>query len=58
MFLGPPDRRREPLHVLPMAVALVLAAFLGAASGLIWQSAAPGESAEQVEDDDEGDEEA
>lgn len=59
MFLGSPDRRREPLHALPMAAALVLAAFLGAASGLIWQLAGPGESAEQDEDDsDEGEEDA
>ena len=39
MPLGPSGRRNEPLHVVPMALALVLAAFLGAALGLVWQSA-------------------
>ncbi len=39
MPLGPPSRRNEPLYVIPMALALVLAAFLGAALGLVWQSA-------------------
>ena len=39
MALGPPGRRNEPLYVMPMALALVLAAFLGAALGLVWQSA-------------------
>ena len=38
MSLGPSGRRNEPLHVGWMALALVLAAFLGAALGLIWQS--------------------
>ena len=38
MSLGPPNRRTEPLYVIPMALALVLAAFLGAALGLVWQS--------------------
>ena len=36
MALGPPGRRNEPLHVGIMALALVLAAFLGAALGLVW----------------------
>lgn len=39
MTLGPPSRRAEPLYAIPMALALVLAAFLGAALGLVWQSA-------------------
>ena len=39
MTLGSPNRRNEPLHVVWMALALVLAAFLGAALGLVWQSA-------------------
>ena len=38
MALGPSGRRNEPLHVIPMALALVLAAFLGAALGVVWQS--------------------
>ena len=38
MSLGPPGRRKEPLHVFWMAVALVLAAILGAALGLIWHA--------------------
>ena len=39
MSLGQSNRRTEPLYVIPMALALVLAAFLGAALGLVWQSA-------------------
>ena len=45
MALGPPGRRNEPLYVVPMALALVLAAFLGAALGLVWQSAGFGADA-------------
>jgi hypothetical protein len=37
MPLGPPSRRTEPLYVIPMALALVLAAALGGAAGVIWQ---------------------
>ncbi len=49
MALVPSGRRREPLYIIPMALALVLAAFLGGALGLVWQAAgfggdAPGES--------------
>ena len=39
MALGQASRRNDPLHVVPMALALVLAAFLGGAMGLVWQSA-------------------
>lgn len=46
MALGPPGRRNEPLHAGIMALALVLAAFLGAALGLVWQSAGFGEDEE------------
>ncbi len=46
MALGQPGRRNEPLHVVPMALALVLAAFLGGAVGLVWQSAGFGEDDE------------
>ena len=46
MALGSPGRHNDPLHVIPMALALVLAAFLGAALGLVWQSAGFGEDEE------------
>jgi hypothetical protein len=36
MPLGPSGRPREPLHVIAMALALLLAAFAGGALGLIW----------------------
>lgn len=36
MAIGPPGRSREPLHVIPMALALALAAFAGGAMGLVW----------------------
>jgi hypothetical protein len=35
MALGPP-RRREPLYVIPTALALAVAAFAGGALGLVW----------------------
>jgi hypothetical protein len=38
MALGPSGRRKEPLNVIGMALALVLAAFLGAALGLVWHA--------------------
>jgi hypothetical protein len=38
MPLGPSSRRNEPLNVIAMALALLLAAFLGAALGLIWHA--------------------
>jgi hypothetical protein len=40
--LGSPNRRNEPLYVIAMTLALVLAAFLGAALGVVWQSAGLG----------------
>ena len=39
MPLGTPGRAQEPIHVVPMALALALAAFLGGALGLIWHAA-------------------
>ena len=42
MSLGPPGRRNEPLHVIPMAFALILAAFLGGALGLVWHAVGSG----------------
>ena len=38
MAIGTPGRRPDPIHVIPMALALVLAAFLGAAIGLMWHA--------------------
>lgn len=38
MPLGQPGRRPEPLYVIPMALALVTAAILGAAAGLLWNA--------------------
>ena len=38
MPLGPSGRRPEPLNVFWMAFALVLAAFLGGALGLLWHA--------------------
>lgn len=38
MALGPSGRKNEPLNVLAMAAALVLAAFLGGAMGLLWHA--------------------
>ena len=38
MALGSSGRRNEPLYVVPMALALALAAFLGAALGVVWHS--------------------
>lgn len=35
-MLGSPVRQKEPLYVIPMALALALAAFLGGALGLVW----------------------
>lgn len=40
MRLGRSGRPREPLHVIPMALALLLAAFAGGALGLIWHKLA------------------
>ncbi len=42
MALGPSGRRNEPLNVIWMAAALVLAAILGAALGLIWHASGLG----------------
>lgn len=38
MALGNPAPKKTPLGVFSMLLALVIAAFLGAAAGLIWQS--------------------
>ena len=43
MALGPSGRRNEPLNVFMMAGALVLAAFLGAALGLVWHASGLGD---------------
>ncbi|WP_156457800.1 hypothetical protein [Altererythrobacter sp. Root672] len=46
MTTGPSGRRQEPLYVIPMALALILAAILGAAFGLIWHAAGFGAKTE------------
>jgi hypothetical protein len=38
-LLGPRQKEKRSLGVLRMALALAIAAFLGGALGLIWQSA-------------------
>lgn len=38
MPLGTPGRAQEPIHVVPMALALALAAFAGGALGLVWHN--------------------
>lgn len=43
-------RRKEPLHVAAMAMALVLAAFAGGGLGLVWQSSGLGKKAPAPED--------
>ena len=43
MGLSPSGRRNPPLNVIAMAIALVLAAFLGAALGLLWHASGLGE---------------
>jgi hypothetical protein len=44
--LGPSGRRNEPLNVIAMAAALVLAAVTGAALGLAWHALGGGEEEE------------
>ncbi|MFC4254306.1 hypothetical protein GRI97_02635 [Altererythrobacter xixiisoli] len=46
-MLGGGEPRREPLRVGVMAVALVVAAFTGAALGMAWQKFDAGDSAAQ-----------
>lgn len=43
MHFGPSLRARQPLGVVLMAFALAFSAFLGAALGLVWDSAGFGE---------------
>ena len=38
MAIGKPGRKRAPLGVFLMLAALVVAAFIGATAGLVWQS--------------------
>ncbi|MEO6153547.1 MAG: hypothetical protein ABIT09_05060 [Croceibacterium sp.] len=42
MAIGTPGRRQEPIHALAMAAALIVAAFAGAALGLLWHAFGPG----------------
>ncbi|MBT2135712.1 hypothetical protein KK137_15335 [Croceibacterium sp. LX-88] len=48
MTTGPSGRRQEPLYVIPMALALILAAIFGAAFGLVWHAAGFGAKAESA----------
>ena len=54
MPLGPSGRPKEPLHVVAMALALALAAFLGGALGLVWHAAGFGEAEAPAEQVDQG----
>ena len=49
MAIGSPGRPKARLGVFPMAIALVVAAFLGASLGLVWQSTGLGEDSEGEE---------
>ena len=42
MPLGPSGRRNEPLNVIGMALALALAAALGATAGVVWHASGLG----------------
>jgi hypothetical protein len=48
MDLSPPGHRKESLKVALMAVALVVAAFLGAGLGLAWQAWSGGADADDA----------
>ena len=48
MAISSSGRRQEPIHVVPMALTLLLAAFTGGALGLVWQSTGLGDEDEQV----------
>lgn len=43
MPIGTSGRKPEPLYVIPMALALVFAAFVGAALGLVWHASGFGD---------------
>ncbi|MEL1249209.1 hypothetical protein [Aurantiacibacter gilvus] len=49
MSLGSPQKHKTRLGVLVMLAALVLAAFLGASAGLIWEKS--GWFSDEVEDE-------
>lgn len=40
MPIGPSSRPRDPLHVIPMALALALAALAGGVLGIAWHKLA------------------
>lgn len=40
MPIGPSSRPRDPIHVIPMALALAVAAFAGGALGILWHKLA------------------
>jgi hypothetical protein len=43
MSIGPSGRPRDPLHIIPMALALARAAFAGGALGILWHKIAGGD---------------
>lgn len=49
MALGGSGSQRERLGVIPMALALILAAVIGAALGFVWQSSGLGEDDETAQ---------
>ena len=56
MLVRPPKDKRS-LGVIWIAAALAIAAFLGAAVGLVWQSSGFADRADQPADADQADEE-
>lgn len=50
MPLGLPGRAQEPMHVVPMALALALAAFAGGALGLVWHNLSDGDDVPAAEE--------
>lgn len=58
MGLTKPTRRNTPLGVPFMAIGLVIAAFLGAGIGLVWQSSGIGADEEELLTAEEPGEEA
>lgn len=51
MLSGSSEQEREPLRVIPMALALAVAALVGASSGLLWESAMDKADAAQSEEE-------
>ena len=45
MPIGPPGHRPDPIYAIPMALALIAAAFVGAAFGFLWHASGFAEDA-------------